>query len=728
MLSLRNTVFDSGMAEHVSIAEEQQQPLRVGDELHPVRLLAVERSFGAIFGLVPLAGDLGAALGRPDGLALSSETAQRLFGTHTPQEALGQTVRIGDEVLQVMAVLPDVPINATLRWDALSGPLSRARAPDARLERPLENRRGGIVVKLRPGQDAARLVALMQAAIDASPMEQSMRSGATWRADGRPGIEVGMVALPDAYFDPDLASGREAGNYGQRSSVLALAAVALLILALAISNWVNLATVRTLRRQREIGMRKVLGAGALRVAGQFVAESVLVALAATLAGIVLAWLLLPLFAILVERQLDSFFTPARLALGLAAGLLAGVAGGLYPAWSALRVRPSTVLAGRDSSSETVGNLWLRRALTVLQFASAMALSAVTIAVGWQAWYAGHADPGFNPEQLTLFHMPVATPEQVRAFTAAVARLPQVDGAAVSAEAVGRDQNKIISAYQTRTGDVLRIEIKRVSPNFFDVYRVRPLAGRLFNDKRDQPDANVALLNRAALTLLGYRRAQDVVGQVPLFTRSGRDGVQIVGVAPDLRQQSMRERSGPIMYVPSNGDSVVTLRSSLDQETLRTRVAPLWKRYFPHGIMLMQSAASVYTERYATDARMAQMLGAAGLVALALSAFGIYVLSAYTVQRGRREIVMRKLYGAGNGAIALRLGREFGLTLGVAALLGLPLAALAIRHYLSGFTERAPFGPWPLVAGVVLALLAALLATARNTALAIRMSPTQMLRD
>jgi hypothetical protein len=220
-----------------------------------------------MFGVTPLQGDLKAALARPDGVALTEESALRLFGR---RDVLGATLRSGAEVLQVLAVLPDVPANATQRWDVLTGPLSLTRAPEARLARPDDRQRGGVFVKLRPGQDPAPLVKAMQAAVDASPMEQMMRSVST-RGMAGPGTEVKLVALSDAYFDPDLAGGPSSRSVGQKGSTLALAGVALLTLALAMTNWINLSTVRALRRQREIGMRKVLGAGAARVAGQFVA-------------------------------------------------------------------------------------------------------------------------------------------------------------------------------------------------------------------------------------------------------------------------------------------------------------------------------------------------------------------------------------------------------------------------------------------------------------------------
>jgi predicted permease len=723
-LPLRDTALDSGVVERAAMARQVQQPLRANNQLHEVRMFAVDADFGPIFGLTPIEGDLRAALTRPDGLALTRETALRLFGR---VDVLGKTVGVGDEVLQVLAVLPDLPANTTVRWEALGSSLSRALKPGDRTLHPTGDSRGNIYLKLRPGADAARLGALLQEAVEALPMNRSMRAGPMGRSLQGPGVEIRLAALPDAYFDPDLASGRDKRHYGQRDSTLALAGVALLILALAMTNWINLATVRTLRRQREIGMRKVLGASAARVAGQFLAESVLVALLATGAGIVLAWLLLPLFADLVDRKLEGFFTPARLALALMLGMLAGLAAGAWPAWTALRVRASTVLAGRDSNSETGANLWLRRTLTVLQFATAMALAGITVAVGWQTWYATHADPGFDPANLVLLDMPLAKDEQVAGFARAVARVPGIEGAAISAEAIGRDANKITGAFNLRTGGEMRLEMKRTSPEFFDLYRIRPVAGRLFSAERDQPTSRVALLNMAAVRALGYRSAEDAIGKIPFAAAADGSVLTMVGVAPDVRHQSLRERPGPILYTLTDADSVVTVRTRLDQQALAQAIGPVWRQYFPNGMMYMKSAASVFGDNYRQDLRMVKILGAASLVALALAAFGIYVLSAYTVQRSRREIVIRKLYGASNGAIARRLGREFGLTVALAGLIGLPAAALAIRYYLDGFAEHAPLGPWPLLAAVALALVAALGATAKHTAAALRMSPVQALR-
>jgi hypothetical protein len=722
MLPLRQVASDSGMVEHASMALRIRQPLRVGTTPHDVDLLAVDPAFANIFGISPLAGDLAAALNRPEGVAITRATAARLFGT--PTDALGQTMQVAGETLRVLAILPDRPANSTADWAALTGPLSRARPVAERTAVP-DWKRGTVYLKLKSGTDPRQLEALLQQAIERSPMEARFRASAMGQSMTGPGTEERLVALPDVYFDPDLAAGRAGEDYGKHSTVLGLASVALLILVLAVVNYVNLSTVRTLRRQRETALRKLLGAGTGRVAMQFLAESVLVTTLATGGGVMLAWLMLPTFADLVDRELTGFFSPVRVALALVLGALTGLCAGAYPAWLAVRVRPATALAGRDNS-ETVGGLWLRRVLTVLQFATAMALTGVTLAVGLQARYASNIDPGFDPGPLFVLDLPELPPaeqQRLRDFAGAVRRIPGVTAAALSGEAIGRDRLKSIQGFRTRDGRDLRIEVKVISPEYFNAYGLRPQFGRLFGPDTDQPDGSAIVLNAPAATMLGYASPQAAVGQAP-FTNDAL----VVGIAPALRHQSLRQKAEPVIYVLRPQYGVLTIRTDEDMATLTQAVDPLWRRYFPDRSMTLQPAANLFAENYAQDRRLTQILGFASMVAIALAAFGIYVLAAYSVQRNTRQIVLRKLYGASPAAIGRLLGREFGLLLACGAVLGLPPAAVAIERYLSGFVERAPLGPWPLLAATGLAMAIALAATARHALAAMRLAPACALRQ
>jgi putative ABC transport system permease protein len=503
--------------------------------------------------------------------------------------------------------------------------------------------------------------------------------------------------------------------------------VAVLILVLAATNYVNLATVRTVRRQREIAVRKVLGAGAGTVSRQFLAESVLVCLIATAIGLLLAWLLLPVFADLVQRRLDLMFTPASLGLALLLGVLLGVLAGAYPTWSALKVRPIAALSGRGNV-ETAGGLWLRRVLTVLQFATAMGLTGMTLAVAWQTRYASSLDPGFDPAPLLQLRTSgdMRNPK-VRAFRDALAHLPGVDGVAEADMPVTVNMNG--TALQRDGGASVALNWFNVSPEFFNVYGLTPVAGRLFDPARDKAeDADKVVINASAARKLGFPSAQDAVGKTVREPSTDRGAIQVVGVVPDLRHRSAREPMQATIYNLSPRTGTFTVRSGRQQDEVRREIEALWPRYFPNDVQDVERVAAMFAYGYADDLRLAKLLAASSVIATAIAAFGIYVLAAYSVQRRAREIVLRKLYGAGGAAVGGLVLREFALLVGAGALLGLPVAWLALQNYLAAFTERAPIGAWTILGALLVACVVALGSTLRHLLAAVQIRPALALRE
>jgi hypothetical protein len=518
-----------------------------------------------------------------------------------------------------------------------------------------------------------------------------------------------------------LLASRSGRSYGSKAGVLGLAALAVLILVLAMANYVNLAAIRTIARQREIGVRKALGVTGLRLGQQFMAESTVVAMAATVVGLAFAWLVLPLFSELVNRPLAPMLSWQGSLLMLLLGLATGLIAGTYPAMLALRLPASVTLQGRGNS-ETGSGLQVRRALSVLQFGAAIALVASTVAVGWQTRYASQADPGFDPSRLLV----VAAPEQrdkgaMHAFQDDVARLPGVAAVTQVSEAIGRDAFKAVIMIERAGNPAVSIELKSVGPNFFDVYGVRPVAGRLFDKSLDQSGNSVVLNARGALAL-GYASPEAAVGQML------DEKTRIVGIAPDLRYQTLRQQPEPMLYRVADNLGVLTVRTGADQAGVRAAIETLWARHFPNAAPDIESAGSIFAENYNEDRRLARILGLASLVATTLASFGIYVLAAYSVKRRSREIVLRKLHGARASDIARLVTREFGTLIGIGALAGLPLAWLAIERYLGTFVERAPMGQWPLAGALALVTLVGIGATARQTLTAVRISPARALRD
>ncbi len=698
--------------------------VRVGAIVQTIEITVVDPDFQKMFGLTVRQGDFSTALTRPDAIALTEETATKLFGK---TEVAGQTVQIGGAPYLVSAVLADQPAASTMPFSAITGINTAIWNAEYRqlVTTNWGSSHGPVYVKLGPGTTRTSVEEAIRRTFLASSFNLRQSPDQLAQLAGKDAITFKLGPLSEAYLDPELRA--DAPNHGDRKAVLGLAAVGLLILLLAATNYVNLATVRTLRRQREIAVRKVLGASAGAVSRQFLAESILVCLIATALGLLLAWMLLPLFSDLVQRKFDSMFAPSALLASLALGIVLGVAAGAYPTFSALRVRATSALSGRGHA-ETAGGLWLRRVLTVLQFATAMGLSGLTLAVAWQTRYASELHPGFDAAPLLI--VPTSSDMRnanVSAFNDALRRLPGVTAVGISDAPITTNHNS--TALKREGGTPIEINYFEVSPDFFSAYALTPVAGRLYSPDKDKvEDRDRIVINAAGARKFGFASAQDAVGKFignPDGTGTPR---QIIGVAPDIRHRSAREEMQDTVYFLSKRSGVFTVRSESALQSVETAVEQMWPSFFPNDVLNMRRVESTFAENYADDLRLAKLLAVSSVIAIAIAAFGIYVLSAYSVQRRTREFVLRKLYGASGGAIGRLVAREFAVLIGAGALIGLPVAWIATGRYLANFTEQAPIGLWTISAALAVAVAVALGSTLRHTLAAVRIAPALALRD
>lgn len=724
--ALRSTVLDARLPADVTMYAQVPATLAVGPRTVAAQVTLVDPAFVAMMGVRVLAGDATAALARPDRIVLTVAGARKLFGRDTG--VVGQLVTADGERLAVGALVADPPAATTVPYEMLAGSGSPLWAGPDRDDATSNWGRlfGRVYVKLAPGADAAALAAALQRASDASPLHGQLDPAFLAQLGDKALMDVGLVRLRDAYLDPDLGKGAQL--HGDRLVLFAVAALALLILLLATINYVNLATVRTLRRQREIAIGKVLGARAGQVVAQFLAESVLVTLAATALGLLCAWRLMPWFGELMNRPVDGFVGAPVFAAFLALGLLTGVLAGLHPAWVALRVKPAAALAGRHDQ-ESRGGQRMRRALTVLQLASAMALAAITLGVAWQTWHVLQADPGFDARAKLVIDAgaPFTEPDaRVRSFIEAVRHLPGVTGVGQSLEAVGRS-DIVQKGTLARAGAApITIEWKGVAPSFLGVYGVRPLAGRIFDERRDADSAASGLvLSAAAARALGFATPAAAVGQT--VDGDGKAG-QVVGVVPDIRFRSLREPPQAVAYRLTRRAPVLAVGFRGNPATVAAAVEATWRQYLPDRALQMTRQESLLAAHYDDDVRSVQLLGAAALLAIVIAAMGVYVLSAYSVQRRTREIVLHRLYGASRADIVRLLGRETVLLLAVSAAVAIPPALLALRHYLAGFVEQTHSWGWAIVLACAIAVLVAVAAVARGIAAALALRPNAALQS
>lgn len=726
-LPFKQAAEKTGMTTAATAVVEQAGNVRVDGHTSHVPMHAVDRAFVDIFGVSAIEGDIGRALSKPDALALTAETARSLFGT---SNALGRTLQMEGKTFSVEAILRDPPTNTTVPYAALVGMQSAVWPAERRTEALTQwgHLGGRIYVKLARSADADALADALQQAADHSPFRSQLPAEVLQQLGTKKIMDIRVGALRDAYFDPALTQSNNSGPRASKASVLGAAAVGVLVLALAMSNYVNLATVRTIRRQREIAIRKILGATPRQVISLFMLESTIIALVAAVLGWLLAAWLQPAFGALVNRQLDSMFTPGAMLACAGVALLVGLAAGIYPSWMALQVRASQALAGRGGS-ETAGGAWIRRGLTVLQVGAAVALCSVTTAVAWQASYASAIDPGFDPARMLVVDLPESVKAPAaRALREAVARLPGVKVAAAM-DAVGRARSMTgweLPA-QRGGGSAVTVNVQDVSANYFHTYGVKPLAGVLFDPAGVNEEAPaVVVLNEPAVRALGFSSPQEAVGK-PVTLDAKEGALTVVGVVPDMGRHSLHEIPRPQVFRPGRDTEVLVVRSQGDIEQLRGQIDALWQQYYPYAVLQMDLERRFFGRRYADDLALAKLLGIATVMAAAIAGCGIYVLAAYSVQRRAKQVVLHKLFGAPARAVVWLVGREFAILIAVGALLALPFGVVAISQYLASFVDHAPIGGWTIALSACAAALIAALATGRHVLEALRMTPARVLR-
>jgi hypothetical protein len=326
------------------------------------------------------------------------------------------------------------------------------------------------------------------------------------------------------------------------------------------------------------------------------------------------------------------------------------------------------------------------------------------------------------------------PAQVQSLLARIHAWPEVIAAAASPDVPGRDWSKWFSQFQGVGGQSANLRAGlEFTPGWLELYGVRVLAGKLSADHRAEVAQNGAVLDRSAVKALGFASPEAAIGQTVGVVKEYRNGqpVIIVAVVDDLRFDRPRLPRSPNILTPvvDHGTGVISVHSRNPAET-RRKLAALVNDMLPAAQAQVLSVREHQATVMAEDTRIGTLIGVTGALALLLAAVGIYALAAYALRRREREIVLRKLHGAGAGAVARLLTVEFAGVLAAACVVALPVAAWLTQLYLRGFVERAPVGPgslWVLLAAVALLAVVTAVAVARHLRAALALRPLQALR-
>ena len=649
-------------------------------------------------------GHVEAALSEPYGLVISQQIARKYFGNGNP---IGRHLEINKgqtyEVTGVFAT-PEGPSH--LRFSLVAS-FTTLRTLDATIETWSDGGANPYVVlapNVRPDQ--------LEEYLDENLAEYMGYFGGDARAH--------LQHLPEIYFSdwpPNIAERR-----GDRRYIYLFSAIAFLVLLVSCLNYMNLATARALRRTREVGVRKAIGATRGQLVRQFLAESVVLTLAAYVAAVLCAWILLPDFGSLIDRNLQpsQLFTVSMLLFATGAALVAGVLAGSYPAFYLSSFDPASVLKGDPGPGR--GAVWLRRGLVVTQFAVSIGLATSTIVVWNQLDFVRNTQLGFDKNHVVILDPTEDMRAQYPALKRELSQLSDVVGV-TTAPLPGHTHVPItshrIEGYDHEAQGIPWIPTFDVDHDFLDLLDIKLLAGRDFDPSLTADGDGALLVNESAVRFFGWGQPRDAIGKVVQRpTGSGSDlgwnASRVIGVVEDFQSWTMRERLKPIfIYVAdreigSFSKVLVKVRRPSESDVL-TEIQSVWTDFSPNQPFDFSFLDQEVDQFYRDDIRQGRLLGAFSVVSILLACMGLFGLASFMARQRTNEIGIRKLLGASISSIVGLLCKEYIVLITLAFVVAVPVTFALMNQWLNQFAYSTGIG-WGLILSLVVATLSGALAT------------------
>ena len=659
-----------------------------------------------------VAGDARTALAEPNGIVLTEATAARLGAS-----ALGSVVEVDDGGPYTVTGIVADGGRSHLAFDGL---VSFSTLPAGWADGAWGQFDLTLYARLRPGADRAALLRRLQRTFDSG-------IGAAM-ADGGQHSTLITQPLRGIYLAGD---GRLAGptdRAGSPDLLRLLSLVGLFVLAIAVVNFVNLATARSAERARETGVRKAVGAGRGGLVAQFLAEAVVLAALSGVAALGLVALALPGYDALTDAGLTlaDLFAPATLATGAALVVGVGLLAGAYPALVLSGFRPAETLRGQVHAGPRAARL--RSGLVVFQFAVSTVLLVATLVVGAQLDTLRAAPTGFDRDGVLLVPMAdvgAQTRLDLKAAFAGVAGVRAVALTWAPPTETGWESQQV--AARGASGATQNMETVIADADYARALGLRVAAGRDRSPSVASDAESAVLLNEAAARALGWTPEEAVGKQIET---SGRSPGEVVGVLADYAHHGVARAPGPQVFFdqPGNVRWAAVRVAPGAEASVRSGLAATWAARvdgFPFEAEAIRDAVAA---QYRAEERLARAFGLFAALALVVAALGLFGLAAYAVQRRRKEVGVRKVLGATVGGLVGHLTADFARPVLVGFALAVPIAAFALSRWLDGFASRVALGPTPfLVAGAV-ALAVAVATVSLHTLRAATADPVRSLRS
>lgn len=694
-------------------------------------LVAADENYFNLLGYTWLSGSSATATQKPYQVVLTEKKARLYYGSLSATEIIGKPI-VFDDTIQctISGIVKDLPGNTDFYFGAF---ISRPTYYTARLKPEgfgqwgYVNSADQLFVKLLPVTKPAAVKAQLTKILTANE-KPDPRDEATYKQ------AAGLQPLNDIHFNLDYGVFDDS-RQAHKPTLYSLLAVAAFLLVLACINFINLTTAQASQRAKEIGIRKTMGSHRFQLMVQFLSETFVLTLLATLLSIILTPFLLKMFAdfIPADFHFNLLRQPGIVLFLLALILVVTVLSGIYPALVLSGFKPILVLKNQaHSNTGKTRSAWLRKSLTIFQFVIAQVFIIGTLLVSKQISYALNKDLGFKRDAIVYFRTNYRQPAVKKpvlldklksipgvAMASISSNPPSSNGTWTSTMVVNDGKKEIRENVQVKLGDT----------NYIRLYGLHLLAG---TSAPHSDTVNSVVINETYLHLLGYQDPQKVIGvQIKGFNGNP----YIVGVTADFFPHSLREPIKPLLIANgtrnANGISVALQPHNVSGVNWTATLKGIEKAFhevYPNDDFDYQFVDETVAKFYTAEKNISRLLLWATGLTIFISCLGLLGLVIYITNQRTKEIGVRKVIGASVTQLILLLSRDFLKLIGLAILIALPISWWGSNKWLDNFAYKTALSWWVFAAGGGILLLIALVILCIRTLRAALANPVAALRS
>lgn len=715
-------LIGSGIREvemYSRFSEMDSRPLLLFNEkvLDAKPFAIADPDFFSMFSFELAQGDAKKVLNRPLTIVIAQSVADKYF---PKGDAVGKVIRYDNLYdFEVSGIFKDVPANSHLQFTYVTTFESAAKIVEDRYKWPAE--------KFLTNLDAWNYSTYFYIPAASNTDEVAKRIDQRFteaRGDKfNPGATGDWLQpLEEIHFTKGIRN--DVAN-GDKNYIFIFSAVALLILVIACFNFMNLSTARAIKRSKEVGLRKVMGAFRHQLIRQFLGETLIMVSISLVLSVVLLELMVPMFNSLVGQHLkiEYFTRNSFLWVFVLAGLVTGVLAGSYPAFYLSSFSPAKVLKGETGRG---GNAGLRKVLTVMQFGVAIFLMIATFVVYAQMNYVRTTDLGFNQESIVYFAPPTELWNKKESFRKNLLNHSSIKTATFSNGTPGMSGS--YWGYNLPDQDVKDQSINTmiIDFDFVDTYGLEIVQGRNISAAFSTDSSDAYLVNETAVRELMLENPVGTTIQVIDGHKPGK----IVGVVKDFHYRSLHRKIEPLV-LRHDQQNMWCMSIKFNAGDLKASLAVVeeeWKKIAPEYPFTCEFVDDTLANQYKADQNTGILLTAFSILAILIACLGLLGLTAFMTEQRKKEIGVRKVLGASVSSVVMLLSKDFSKLVIIAFVAAVPLAWYAVNQWLNDFAYKVKVSPFVYLGAGLLILGIAFLSIAYQSVKAAIVNPSDTLRN